>query len=566
MDKYNLKDALLFISRGDTHEILIETNQRTRPDVQSNLQELLKLYPDINPKVVSLSELQEAGQDEKNRGPKERIIHLKDLADVSESEKKVLSYFETARKLGASDIHFLISESIFKVRMRIFGELQTVDEDQPALGYSLCATAILSMADVTETSFFPQREQDARLSPQLMRKIGIFGARYSHRPTGDGLIAVMRLIPDDGDKVPTFKQLGFIPEQIRLLNIMLRRPEGKIVLSGPTGSGKSTTLRSACRVYLDDNQGRHLLTIEDPLEGQILGATQTPIICDKSDEDAVKLAWSRAISSAMRLDPDAIMEGEMRDLISMMSTTYAAQTGHIVLTTLHTNSALGIPERMITMGMNADLICDAQLLIGMISQRLVPTLCPSCRIPWEKRAPELSDDERDYLERHCNKDSLCSTDNIWFRNHHGCSECNHDVIINGRKRGEIGKGLTGRTVIAEVIEPDNRLFQILKTRGKVAARKYWLENMKGISRVEHLLRRINEGLVLYRSRICTFWRNRRLSFCGRNTRWRQSGTLDLPRRRYSGHTCGTDMGSEANRCSDCLHEKHFPPLCRSCSG
>ncbi|MBL1558158.1 hypothetical protein ELD12_29040, partial [Klebsiella pneumoniae] len=79
----------------------------------------------------------------------------------------------------------------------------------------------------------------------------------------------------------------------------------------------------------DDNQGRHLLTIEDPLEGQILGATQTTIICDKSDEDAVKLAWSRAISSAMRLDPDAIMEGEMRDLISMMSTTYAAQTGHI---------------------------------------------------------------------------------------------------------------------------------------------------------------------------------------------------------------------------------------------
>ncbi|EPY2741928.1 ATPase, T2SS/T4P/T4SS family, partial [Escherichia coli] len=86
---------------------------------------------------------------------------------------------------------------------------------------------------------------------------------------------------------------------------------------------------------------------------------------------------------------------EMRDLISMMSTTYAAQTGHIVLTTLHTNSALGIPERMITMGMNADLICDAQLLIGMISQRLVPTLCPSCRIPWETRAPELRDDERD---------------------------------------------------------------------------------------------------------------------------------------------------------------------------
>ncbi|EDL5693091.1 ATP-binding protein [Salmonella enterica subsp. enterica serovar Carmel] len=495
MHEYNIKDALLFITKEDAYEILIENNQRTRPDIQSNVQALMQKYPGATTRLVSLSEMQEAVQNEKNSMPRERVIHLRDLGDVSESEKKILNYFEVARELGASDIHFLISESLFKVRMRIFGELQTVDEDQPTLGYSLCATAILSIADVTETSFFPQREQDARLSPQLMRKIGIFGARYSHRPTGDGLIAVMRLIPDDGDKVPTFTQLGFLPEQIRLLNIMLCRPKGKIILSGPTGSGKSTTLRSACRVYLDENPGRHLLTIEDPLEGQILGATQTPIICDKSDEDAVKLAWSRAISSAMRLDPDAIMEGEMRDLVSMMSTTYAAQTGHLVLSTLHTNSALGIPERMITMGMNADLICDAQLLIGMISQRLVPTLCPSCRIPWAKRIPELSDNTRTYLERYCNKESICSTENIWFRNHDGCPDCNRDVIINGRKRGVVGKGLTGRTVIAEVIEPDNRLFHILKTHGKVAARKYWLERMNGISRVDHLLRSINAGLV-----------------------------------------------------------------------
>ncbi|EDA1880907.1 ATP-binding protein, partial [Salmonella enterica subsp. enterica serovar Typhimurium] len=256
MHEYNIKDALLFITKEDAYEILIENNQRTRPDIQSNVQALMQKYPGATTRLVSLSEMQEAVQNEKNSMPRERVIHLRDLGDVSESEKKILNYFEVARELGASDIHFLISESLFKVRMRIFGELQTVDEDQPTLGYSLCATAILSIADVTETSFFPQREQDARLSPQLMRKIGIFGARYSHRPTGDGLIAVMRLIPDDGDKVPTFTQLGFLPEQIRLLNIMLCRPEGKIILSGPTGSGKSTTLRSACRVYLDENPGR----------------------------------------------------------------------------------------------------------------------------------------------------------------------------------------------------------------------------------------------------------------------------------------------------------------------
>lgn len=110
--------------------------------------------------------------------------------------------------------------------MRIFGELQTVDEDQPALGYSLCATAILSMADVTETSFFSKGTGCAPV-PTINAKNRNIWCTLQSQTYGDGLIAVMRLIPDDGDKVPTFKQLGFIPEQIRLLNIMLRRPEGK---------------------------------------------------------------------------------------------------------------------------------------------------------------------------------------------------------------------------------------------------------------------------------------------------------------------------------------------------
>lgn len=496
MSGEKLDDALLLTTTiTGQKEILVETNQRTNPAVQAALSNLLSANKGANYRLASLSEIQDARQKEARltQGD-ETVITREDLTNSSNSEQKILNYFSTARRLGASDVHFIISASLFVVKMRIFGQLQVIDEDKPETGLSLCATAILSMSDITEPSFFPRREQDARLSPQQMRKVGLFGARYSHRPTGDGLIAVMRLIPDDGGKVPSFKTLGFLDQQIRILQRMLRRPEGKIVLSGPTGSGKSTTLRSACRLYLDESEGRHLLTIEDPLEGQIQGAVQTPIVCDKSDDAAVKLAWTRAIASAMRLDPDAIMEGEMRDLVSMMATIYAAQTGHIVLTTLHTNSAMGIPERMITLGVNPDLICDAQLLIGMISQRLVPTLCPTCRIPWSEKSVSLSAEIRGFLEHYCSTDS-CQLENIHFRNSDGCPECNRDVVINGKVRGVVGRGLVGRTVIAEVIEPNNHMFHVLKTKGKVEARDYWVRHMKGISRVEHLLQRINEGIV-----------------------------------------------------------------------
>ncbi|ELQ6863991.1 hypothetical protein QRG94_005165, partial [Salmonella enterica] len=242
MNNSTLNDAILFFTDGERHEILVETNQRTRADVQDRLQTLLSEYPDTPTRLVSLSEMQNAAKkmaaadtgagSGADPGAGERIIRRNDLEDTSVSEHKILTYFEVARQLGASDIHFLISTTLFIVRMRIFGELYIVDEDRPDAGYALCATAILSMSDVTEPSFYPQREQDARLSPRLMRKVGIFGARYSHRPTGDGLIAVMRLIPDDGHRVPDFVQLGFLPQQITLKKKMLLRPEGKIVLSG----------------------------------------------------------------------------------------------------------------------------------------------------------------------------------------------------------------------------------------------------------------------------------------------------------------------------------------------
>ncbi|HDG1683183.1 TPA: Flp pilus assembly complex ATPase component TadA [Kluyvera ascorbata] len=492
------ESSLLLYRDADKTEILVDTNHRSNPHVQARVMAMMRANPGTQPRFVSISELHDArAKNQPAYAEMDRSgMTLDDIdGDNSQSEQKVLDYFSLAKSLNSSDIHFLISETLFQVKMRIHGFLHVVDERQPKEGISLCATCILSMADVSEPMFYPNREQDARLSPGMMRKIGLFGARYSHKPTGDGLIAVMRLIPDDGNNVPTFEKLGYLPEQRRILHRLISRPEGKVILSGPTGSGKSTTLRSAWRVYLDENPGRHLLTIEDPLEGQTIGAVQTPIICDKSDPEAISQAWSRSITAAMRLDPDSIGVGEMRDLISMIAAIYASQTGHLVFTTLHTNSAFSIPERMTIYGVNENLLCDAQLLIGLLSQRLVPTLCPSCRIPWEEQEGRLTPEQREFIEKYCNREGICQSTNIFFHNPVGCKACKQEIKINGKVRGEVGHGIQGRTVIAEVVETNNRLFRLLKTEGKGAARQYWLNQMGGISRVQHMLHRINEGVV-----------------------------------------------------------------------
>ncbi|EFS2650748.1 Flp pilus assembly complex ATPase component [Salmonella enterica] len=472
-------------------EILVDEHRRGQSAVQSAVMRLMSEHARVSPRFVSRSVLQNCRQ----AAPDDAGLALKDLADVSRRQAEVLGYFQTAQRTGSSDIHVTTSPGLTRIEMRIHGDLVTVAELGEQDGEALAATIILSMCDVTEVQFFPMRKQDGRVAAKFLKKVGLFGARYSHTPTADGLHFVMRTINDDGDRVPSLAQLGFLPEQVVLIQRILRLPEGMVILSGPTGSGKSTTLRSFSRIWLERTGFlKRLLTVEDPPEGRIAGAIQTPIICDKADEAEVRRAWERAISSALRLDPDAIMPGELRDLISILAGIFAAQTGHLVMSTLHTNSALSIPERMITMGVEAGLILDAQLMVGLISQRLVKTLCPHCKVPWAQKKAELSEEQRTYLERYCSEPGLCRPENLYFRHPEGCEQCRKSVVLNGHTVATVGHGVTGRSVVAEVFRPDARLFHLLKTEGKEAARRYWTAN-GGISRRRHLLYKLGAGIV-----------------------------------------------------------------------
>lgn len=495
-----INDAVLLYHNPDSsaNELLVDSERRMDAAIQQRVMQLLEENPAASMRMVSRSELlrcRDLASRQAEQG--EQGLRLQDIKkDVSRRQGDVLNYFMVAKDIGASDIHCTTHPGLTRIEMRVHGELETISELAEEDGNAQAATIILSMCDVTDPQFYPGQKQDGRVAAKFLRKVGLFGARYSHTPTADGLHYVMRVIPDDGDVVPTLENLGYLPEQIRLIHRILRIPEGMVILSGPTGSGKSTTLRACSDLYLKRTRyKKRLLTVEDPPEGRIVGAIQTPILCDKADEAEVRRAWERALSSALRLDPDAILPGELRDLISILAGIFAAQTGHLVFTTLHANSAFSIPERMITMGANAGLVADAQLLIGLISQRLVQVLCPDCRIPWSVKKEQLTTEEREYLGKYCTVEGVCRPENLHFRNEDGCPSCRKAVTINGRQVATVGKGVGGRSVVAEVVRPDTTLFRLLIQEGKEAAKAYWLSELGGITRRTHLLHKLNDGLV-----------------------------------------------------------------------
>jgi type II secretory ATPase GspE/PulE/Tfp pilus assembly ATPase PilB-like protein len=468
------------VTEAGSVEISVSSNHRTQFSVQNYVTTLQRKHPGkTTVKFVSLDELSEL-----------RAVNGLDTGkdsqhDNVESQTRVLRYFRQAVELGASDIHFTIgrdNSDFTYIEVRVHGELKQLDCIDRKEGMRLAAAICQGMCDITEKQFYPNRQQDGRIREEFVKPLGIFGARYSHTPAVGGLYAVMRIIPDEGSHVPTLAELGFLPEQETIIRRILRRPEGIVVLSGPTGSGKSTTLRVFSHHYLTMSSqgknrmpGKRLLTVEDPPEGRIAGAIQTPIIADKKDAHAVTLAWLRAIASALRLDPDAILNGEIRDRDSAMAAINAAMTGHLLMTTLHANDAVSILERLEIMGIPGRLIADAWLMVGLISQRLVQRLCPQCKVPWSKEMDRLEESDRALIEKYC------QPENVWLRHRQGCCQC--------------WQGVVARTVIAEVIAPDAQFFEIYLTRGKAAAKTYWKNNLAGITRNQHLLRYVNAGEV-----------------------------------------------------------------------
>ncbi|MDQ5908841.1 MAG: ral secretion pathway protein [Pseudomonadota bacterium] len=307
----------------------------------------------------------------------EQIQHLKDLASEAPVIRLVNLMIARAVESRASDIHIEPFENRLKVRYRVDGVLREVESPPSRL-----SAAVISRIKIMAKLNIAERRlpQDGRI--QLRAHGKEIDLRVSTVPTLWGESVVMRIL-DKASVVLDFPTLGFSPRTLERFLHILMMPHGIIVVTGPTGSGKTTTLYTALQTL--NTPERKILTVEDPVEYQLEGINQIQV------KAQINLTFANALRSIVRQDPDVIMIGEMRDLETAGIAVQSALTGHMVLSTLHTNDAAGGITRLMDMGVDDYLLTST--INGILAQRLVRLLCPHCRQPYEA-LPELVEEMR----------------------------------------------------------------------------------------------------------------------------------------------------------------------------
>lgn len=339
----------------------IITNLQVEPVIattQDILVTLDKYYGDSEAQRVA----EQYAKERESRKTKEEQAEDEDVAN-SPIVQLVKSMIEQAARQRASDIHIEPMEDKVRVRYRIDGVLYEKSTYHiNLLSAIITRVKIIGNMDISEK----RRPQDGRITMMIDRKE--YDIRASILPTVYGEKCVMRLAQKKAltrDK----KSLGFTEQQLQLFDDMLNHPNGIILVTGPTGSGKSTTLYTA--VNERNHENINIITVEDPVEANVDGVSQVQVNA-KAD-----LTFASALRSILRQDPDVIMIGEIRDRETASIAVQASITGHLVLSTLHTNDAPGTMTRLMDMGVESYLLADA--MRGVIAQRLVRRLCPHCR-------------------------------------------------------------------------------------------------------------------------------------------------------------------------------------------
>ena len=341
-----------------------------------------------------------AGVDSSDEVREEDIEHLRDMASEAPVIRLVNLILQRAVESRASDIHIEPFEGSLKVRLRIDGILHAIDA--PA---ARSTAAVISRIKIMARLNIAERRlpQDGRIKLRVLGKE--LDLRVSTVPTLFGESVVMRLL-DKESIVLDFESLGFEGHGLRRFLDVLRMPHGIILVTGPTGSGKSTTLYTALSKL--NTPERKILTVEDPIEYQLDGINQIQV------KPQIGLTFATALRSIVRQDPDIIMIGEMRDLETAQIAVQSALTGHLVLSTLHTNDAAGSVNRLLDMGLDDYLLTST--INGILAQRLVRRLCPECAEP----APVPPE-----LEIELARGIPVPAEGVQVRRARGCDACAH---------------------------------------------------------------------------------------------------------------------------------------------
>ena len=328
--------------------------------------------------------------------------------------KLLQSVFEAATQVRASDIHIEPQERSLVIRFRIDGVMHVQTEADMKIATALVLRLkLMSGLDISEKRL----PQDGRFNVKV-KNIAI-DVRISTMPTQHGESVVMRLL-NQGAGMLRLEHLGMPPPSLERLRLAVHRSSGMVLVTGPTGSGKTTTLYAALAEI--NTTEKKIITVEDPVEYRLPGINQVQV------NDKIELSFERVLRSALRQDPDVILVGEMRDQTTAEIGLRAAMTGHMVLSTLHTNDAASTPIRLLDMGVPRYMV--AMSLHIVIAQRLLRTLCERCARP-----RRLTPQEHEWLRVEIGDE----VDRHEYREGAGCSHCN-------------GTGFLGRTGIYEMLE------------------------------------------------------------------------------------------------------------------
>ena len=372
----------------------------------------------------SASQLESLADEEDSTDLTSLIDDLPESTEVLDQEddapiiRLINGFISEAIRQQASDIHLVTTEQYFLVRFRVDGMLRNILELRRNLSpLTVSRIKVMAKLDIAEKRV----PQDGRVSIRIAgRDVDL---RVSILPASFGERVVLRIL-DKKMGILSLDRIGLSDLDRTKLQKLLKLPHGIVLVTGPTGSGKTTTLYAGL-TYINDGS-HNILTIEDPIEYQIDGIGQTQV------NPKVGMTFVKGLRSMLRQDPDVVMVGEIRDAETMQVAIQASLTGHLVLSTLHANSAVGVITRLVDMGMEPFLI--ASTLNGVISQRLVRVLCPACRVAYKPSEYEC----QQIGQKH-------ESNKSWYKaNPDGCEQC-------------FFEGYSGRTAIYELLPISDEL-------------------------------------------------------------------------------------------------------------
>jgi len=436
--------------------------------------------------------------------------------DENAIRRKAVGLLARAVEVGANDIHIEAVNNRTRIEFRIDGALRIWETWTQREGEMLLSSIYSHSVGQSGSTANWQEPQAAMLTSEakgreaIVLPKGVISVRCQWVPlANEGRYLDMRLQYDSahlfGENfvMADVDSLGFSQEQLKVIQSLRAVPGGMRVFSGPVNQGKTTTLRVALnRRMAETNMQLNCLMVEDPPEGGVIGARQIGVSASVKDDQREK-TFVEIMRCALRLDPDIVMLGEVRDQQTAKFAFRLALTGRQVYTTAHVYSSLAVPKRLRDIGIEPYLVYDAHLVRGMICQRLLRGMCPNCRIPIADAPKELGPAYKELARRV--RAGLAIMDAM--RSKTGSDvppmqrlvepDMSHIYACNPQGCAKCFKGRLGRTICAEVIETDDKIMNLLQENRMEEAENYWLSpfGMNGITMLWHGLEKVRRGEV-----------------------------------------------------------------------